>query len=90
MLGHHQVTAERPNRGAMLRIVTTPRDKPSQAWHQQEAALDGIAYMEINRDKEQLIRRNNTTSSSILPVTTRNECGAGLNVHTTHITLTIN
>ena len=95
MLGHHQVTAERLNRGAMLRIVTTPRDKPSQAWHQHEAVPDSIAYMKINRDKEQLIWRNNATSSSSLPVTTpcvpaRNECGGGLNVHTTHITHSIN
>ena len=68
--------------------------KPSQAWHQHEAAADGIAYMKINSDKEQLDWRNNNSSSS-LPVTNqcvpaRNECGGGLNVHTTHITLSNN
>ena len=66
-----------------------------QAWHQHEAVPDGLAYMKINRDKEQLIWRNNATSSSSLPVTTpcvpaRNECGGRLNVHTTHIIRSIN
>ena len=77
----------------MLRIVTAPRDKRSQAWHQHEAAPDGIAYMKINSDKEQL-NWHNHASSSCLPVTTpcvpaRNECGGGLNIHTTHFKLSI-
>ena len=89
MLGHHRMTAERLNQGAILRIVTAPRDKPSQAWDQHEVAPGGIAYMKINVDKEQLISRNNATSSSSLPVTNlcvsaRNKCGGGLNVHTSH------